>query len=211
MKALLVNGSPHEHGCTYTALNHVAKALREEGVEPQIYWIGNSSIHGCMDCGKCAELRCCVLQDKVNEFREIAKNFDGYIFGTPVYYAGMNGSMKAFMDRLFFSDLWGQRNTFTMKPAASVITARRAGTTAAYDQINKYFAHNQMPIISSTYWNLAYGMKPDQIEKDAEGIYTMENLGRNMAYFLKCVDAGKRQGVPLPSQMRPQPVRQSAG
>ena len=190
MKVLLVNGSPHEKGCTYTTLSHVAQALESQEVQAKIYWIGNKAIHGCMDCGKCSELHQCVLQDNVNEFRELAKDYDGYVFGTPVYYAGMNGSLKAFMDRLFFSDLWGRCSTFTLKPAASIITARRAGTTAAYDQINKYFAHNQMPIISSTYWNLAYGMKPEQIEADAEGIYTMENLGRNMAYFLKCLEVG---------------------
>lgn len=199
MKVLLVNGSPHERGCTYTALSHVAKVLEQQEVETKIYWIGNKAIHGCMDCGKCSELHQCAFQDNVNEFRELAKEYDGYVFGTPVYYAGMNGSLKAFMDRVFFSDLWGQQNTFTLKPTASVITARRAGTTAAYDQINKYFAHCQMPIISSTYWNLAYGMKPEQIEADAEGIFTMENLGRNMAYFLKCMEAGKMQGVQRPA------------
>lgn len=199
MKVLLVNGSPHEKGCTYTPLSHVAQVLESQGVQAKIYWIGNKAIHGCMDYGKCSELHRCVLQDNVNEFRELARDYDGYMFGTPVYYAVMNGSLKAFMDRLFFSDLWGRCSTFTLKPAASVITARRAGTTAAYDQINKYFAHNQMPIISSTYWNLAYGMKPEQIEADAEGIYTMENLGRNMAYFLKCLEVGKAQGIVRPT------------
>lgn len=199
MKVLLVNGSPHKEGCTYTALCHVEKVLNQQGVETEIYWIGNKAIHGCMDCGRCAEIHQCAIQDNVNEFRQLAKGFDGYVFGTPVYYAGMNGSLKAFMDRVFFADLWGRQNTFTLKPAASVITARRAGTTAAYDQINKYFAHCQMLIISSIYWNLAYGMKPEQIEADAEGIYTMKNLGRNMAYFLKCIEAGKAQSVERPA------------
>lgn len=208
MKVLLVNGSPHEKGCTYTALSYVVEALEQHGVKTKIYWIGNKAVHGCMDCGKCAELHQCVQQDNVNEFRELAREYDGYI--SPVYYAGMNGSLKSFMDRVFFSDLWGRRNTFTMKPAASVITARRAGTTAAYDQINKYFAHNQMPIISSTYWNLAYGMKPEQIEADAEGICTMKNLGRNMAYFLKCMEAGKKQGIENPAFIREKAGSQTA-
>lgn len=199
MKVLLINGSPHEKGCTYTVLSYVEKTLQENGVKTRIYWIGSGTIRGCMDCGKCTELHQCAIHDSVNEFRKLAKEYDGYVFGTPVYYAGMNGSLKAFMGRLFFSDLWGQQNTFTMKPAASVITARRAGTTAAYDQINKYFAHCQMPIISSTYWNLAYGMKPEQVEADFEGIFTMENLGRNMAYFLKCIEAGKIQNVKRPA------------
>lgn len=108
MQVLLVNGSPHEKGCTYTALSHVAKALEQQNVKTKIYWIGNKAIHGCMDCGKCSELHQCILQDNVNAFRELAKEYDGYVFGTPVYYAGMNGSMKAFMDRVFFSDLWGR-------------------------------------------------------------------------------------------------------
>ncbi len=154
-----------------------------------------------MDCGQCVKLKECVLKDNINEFRELAKDYDGYIFGTPVYYAGMNGSLKSFMDRVFFSDLWGRRNTFTMKPAASVVTARRAGTLPAFDQMNKYYSHHEMPIISSVYWNLAYGMKPEQIEEDKEGLHTFEVLGRNMAYFLKCMEAGKKLGVERPSDM----------
>lgn len=202
MNVLLVNGSPHREGCTYTALRHVAKALNQQEVETEIYWIGNQAIHGCMDCGKCSSLRQCAIQDNVNAFRELAKGFDGYVFGTPVYYAGMNGSLKAFMDRVFFSDLWGRRNTFALKPAASVLTARHAGATSAFDQINKYFTHSQMPVVSSTYWNLAYGMRPEQIEADAEGLTTLENLGRNMAYFLKCIEAGKAQGVERPANTK---------
>ena len=200
MKVLLINGSPHENGCTRTALGHVASALEKNGVDAEFYWIGNKAIAGCMDCGGCAQLGRCVLDDQVNRFLELAKGHDGYVFGTPVYYAGMNGSLKTFMDRAFFSDLWGRQNIFSLKPAASVITARRAGATAAFDQINKYFTHCQMPIVSSTYWNLAYGMKPEQIEADAEGVFTMENLGRNMAWLLKCIEAGAAHGIRKPSK-----------
>lgn len=195
MKVLMVNVSPYEKGCTHTALRHVAVALEQQGVETQIYWIGNRAVQGCMDCGACSRMHRCVIQDRVNEFRELAQGCDRYVFGTPVYYTGMSGSLKAFMDRLFFSDLWGGCHTFTRKPAASVITARRAGTTSAYDQLNKYYGHCQMPIISSTYWNLAYGMQPEEIEADAEGIYTLENLGRNMAWFLRCIEAGRAQAL----------------
>ena len=198
IKVILINGSPHEKGCTYTALKSVEKALNEQNIDTMIYWIGNSAIHGCMDCGKCSELKKCVLNDGVNEFRELARDCDGFVFGSPVYFAGMNASLKAFMDRLFFSDMWGQIGTFLLKPAAAVVTARRSGTTAAFDQINKYFGINQMPIISSVYWNHAYGMKPEEIEGDKEGIFTLETLGRNMAYFLKCMEAGRNAKVPKP-------------
>lgn len=198
MKVLLINGSPHKNGCTYTALTHAAKVLQEQDIETKIYWIGNRTIRGCLDCGKCREIKKCVIDDSVNEFREMAKEYDGYVFGTPVYFAGMNASLKCFMDRLFFSDMWGQNNTFTFKPAAAAVTARRSGATEAYDQINKYFGLNQMPIITSVYWNLAYGMKPQEIEDDGEGLFTIETLGKNMAYVLKCLEAGKNQGISEP-------------
>lgn len=195
MRVLLINGSPHEKGCTYTALSHVEKALHQQDIDTKIYWIGNKAIHGCMDCGKCTELKKRTINDTVNEFREMAKEYDGYVFGTPVYFAGMNASLKAFMDRLFFSDMWGRNQTFTRKPAAAVMTARRGGATATYDQINKYFGLNQMPIVSSVYWNFAYGMKPEQIEADQEGLFTLETLGNNMAWLLKCINAGAMQEI----------------
>ncbi len=159
----------------------------------------NQPIAGCRDCGVCSKLHKCVIDDSVNAFREKAAEFDGYVFGTPVYYSGMNGSLKSFMDRVFFSDLWGGKNTFRYKPAAAVVSARRAGCTETYNQLIKYFAHDQMPIVTSTYWNLIYGMTPEQTMEDAEGLRTMQNLGKNMAYLIKCMDAGKQLGIENPN------------
>lgn len=198
MKVLLVNGSPHKEGCTYTALKEVERSLNEEGVQTEFYWIGKKPISVCLDCGRCRTLKRCAISDSVNEFREMAKNFAGYVFGTPVYFAGVNGNLKSFMDRLFFSDLWGGNHTFSFKPAAAVVSARRSGCTAAYDQIHKYFGNNQMPIVTSTYWNMAFGMQPEETKKDEEGMLTMYMLGKNMAYLLKCIQTGRAQGVTLP-------------
>lgn len=200
MKVLLVNGSPHQIGCTYTALHEVEKTLNECGIETEMYWIGNQPLAGCIDCGKCRNLHHCVFDDGVNAFRDKAKVFDGFIFGTPVYYASMNGHMKSFMDRLFFSDLWGGNNTFSHKPTAAVISARRAGTTNTFDELNKYFAHNQMPIVTSTYWNLIFGMTPEEVLSDKEGMHTMQMLGKNMAWILKSIEAGKKSGIELPKE-----------
>lgn len=197
MKVMLVNGSPHPKGCTYTALSHAARELELGGIETEIYWIGNKPISGCIDCGRCSSLHQCVFHDQINAFREKAQDCDGFVFGSPVYYAGMNGSLKSFMDRLFFSDLFGGHRTFAFKPAASVATARRAGTIETLDQINRYFTHSQMPIIGSIYWPLAYGSTPEQIEADKEGVYTMEKLGQNMARFLKQLSIAKEQPIPL--------------
>ncbi len=148
MKVLLVNGSPHKEGCTFTALSEVAKSLNEEGIETEIFNIGTKPMAGCIACRKCMELGKCVFEDAVNQCAEIAGQFDGFIFGTPVYYASANGAMSAFMDRLFISDLCSGRNSFYLKPAAAVVSARRAGTTATFDQMNKYFTITQMPVVS---------------------------------------------------------------
>ena len=199
MKVLLVNGSPHKNGCTYTALTEVEKALNEEGIETEIFWIGTKAISGCIGCYSCTNLGKCVIDDIVNEFVEKAKEFDGFIFGTPVHYAAMSGNMASFMDRVFYSaGCGGKRKYFTYKPASAVICARRAGTTATYDQINKYFGINQMPIISSRYWNMVHGSTPSDVLQDEEGMQTMRILGRNMAYFLKCIEAGNKNGVEKP-------------
>jgi multimeric flavodoxin WrbA len=199
MKVLLVNGSPHQKGCTHRALSEVASTLNEEGVETEIFWIGNKPLSGCIACRHCAETGKCVFNDKVNEFLGIAKDADGFIFGTPVHYAAASGAMTSFMDRAFFSDLVGNGNsTFCLKPAAAVVSARRAGTTVTFDQINKYFTIQQMPIISSVYWNMVHGAEPQDVEQDGEGLYTMRVLARNMAYFLKCKEAGEKAGIPLP-------------
>ena len=160
MKVLLVNGSPHKEGCVYTALNEVAKELNNEGIETEIFWIGIKPISGCIACHKCSELGKCVFNDVVNDFAEKAKNADGFVFGTPVHYASASGAITSFMDRLFYSTFSNQ-DIFRLKPAATVISARRAGTTATFDQLNKYYTMNQMPVISSRYWNMVHGSNPE--------------------------------------------------
>lgn len=199
MKVLLVNGSPHEQGTTSVAIHEVEKELNANGIETEIFWIGNKAISGCIGCGACRTLGKCVIDDLVNDFVEKAKDFDGFIFGTPVHYAGMSGLMTSFMDRVFYSASSSKRgHYFQLKPVASVICARRAGTTATYDQINKYFGITQMPIISTRYWNMVFGAKPEDVIHDEEGMQAMRFLGKNMAYFLKCIEAGKQNGIEQP-------------
>ncbi len=200
MKVLLVNGSPHEKGCTYTALCEVAKTLQEENVETDFFWIRNKALNGCLACRKCAQLHKCVINDRVNEFLEIADEYDGFIFGTPVHWGAAGGAITSFLDRAFYADFCGGRNSFYLKPAAAVISARRAGTTATYDQMNKYFGLLQMPIVSSRYWNMVHGATPEDVHQDIEGLQIMRILGRNMAFFLKCKEIGLKNGVTLPKQ-----------
>ena len=201
MKVLLVNGSPHKEGCTYTALCEVASELNKNGIDTEIFWIGNKPIGGCIACLKCREKGECVFQDVVNDFRKKAYEADGFVFGSPVHYAAASGNMTAFMDRLFYSELGGNGNqAFYMKPAAAVVSARRAGTTVTFDQLNKYFTIQEMPIVSSRSWNVIHGANAEQAKQDAEGLYTMRVLGRNMAYLLRCQEAAKNAGVPLPEK-----------
>lgn len=201
MKVLLVNGSPHKEGCTYTALCEVASELNKNGIDTEIFWIGNKPIGGCIACLKCREKGECVFQDVVNDFRKKAYEADGFVFGSPVHYAAASGNMTAFMDRLFYSELGGNGNqAFYLKPAAAVVSARRAGTTVTFDQLNKYFTIQEMPVVSSRYWNVIHGANAEQAKQDAEGLYTMRVLGRNMAYLLRCQEAAKNAGVPLPEK-----------
>lgn len=200
MKVLLINGSPHQKGCTCTALEEVAKTLREEGVEADFYWIGNQPIRGCIGCYACAKNRKCVFDDKVNEFTALARDYDGFVFGSPVFYSGMNGSLMSFMDRAFFSASRQEPHPFQFKPAAAVVSARRAGTTSTLDQINKYFLYGQMPVVPSRYWNMVHGNSPEEVKQDEEGLQIMRTLGRNMAWLLKLKEAGEKMGVPLPEQ-----------
>ncbi|MDR1913423.1 MAG: flavodoxin family protein [Clostridiales bacterium] len=196
MKVLLVNGSPHKEGCTYTALAEVEKSLNEENIDTEIFWIGIKQVGGCISCGSCRGAGECIYDDVVNECRPKAMGADGFIFGTPVHYASVSGSMTGFMDRLFYSDLLGpEKSTFTFKPAAAVVSARRAGTTATFDQMIKYFTINQMPVVSASYWNMVHGAKPEEVLQDAEGMFTMRELGKNMAYLLQCLEAGKKAGI----------------
>ena len=166
MKVLLINGSPHREGCTYTALCEVSRALNDNGVDTDIFWIGNKALSGCIACKKCQGTGKCVFQDSVNEFLEIAGDYDGFVFGTPVHWAG----------------------------------ATRAGTTATWDQMNKYFGLMQMPIVTSQYWNMAHGACPEDVRQDLEGLQTMRTLGNNMAFFINCKNLGLKMGLKLPEE-----------
>lgn len=200
MKVLLVNGGPHKDGCTNAALEEVAHALNNEGIDTDIFWIGNQPIGGCIACGGCTQKGECVFDDKVNEFLSIAGDYDGFVFGTPVHWAAASGAITSFLDRVFYADFCGGGNRFLLKPAAAVTSARRAGTTATWDQLNKYFGLMQMPIVTSRYWNMVHGGKAEDIQQDAEGVQIMRILGKNMAWFLKCKEAGAKAGIPLPEQ-----------
>lgn len=194
MKVLLVNGSSRAHGCTDAALNEVARALNEEGLETEIVFIGNQPLPDCIACMKCRQTGKCVFDDIVNEIVEKAKTCDGFVFGSPVYYAHPSARLLTVMDRAFYS---GGKH-FAFKPAAAVLSARRAGTTASFDVINKYFTICSMPIVSSTYWNHVYGRQPEQVREDKEGMMTMYNIGKNMAWMLKCIELGKQNGLEHP-------------
>ena len=199
MKVLLVNGSPHKKGCTNVALEEIAKTLKEEGIESEIYHIGVKPIAGCTGCYTCHKTGKCVFNDGVNEFIEKARGFDGFIFGSPVHFAAAGGSITSFMDRAFCV-AFTQKDVFVHKPAAAVVSARRAGTTAALDQLNKYFTITQMPIISGRYWNMVHGAVAEEVKQDLEGLQNMRFLARNMAWHLKCQEAGKEAGVPMPKE-----------
>ena len=201
MKVLLFNGSPHKNGCTYTALEEIAKTLKEEGIDSEIYQIGIKSITPCRGCYACAKLgRCVINDDDVNNFIEKCKDFDGFVFGSPVHYGSACGGITAFLDRAFFVNFTGGKKVFEHKPGAAIASARRAGTTATLDQLNKYFAITQMPMISGRYWNMVHGATSDEVKQDLEGMQNMRILARNMAWFLKLKEAGQKAGVELPKQ-----------
>lgn len=199
MKVLLVNGSPHKEGCTYTALCEVSKALNENGIDTDIFWIGNKGLSGCIACKKCKDNNKCILDDVVNEFLDIAGAYEGFVFGTPVHFSGASGAVTSFMDRAFYADLNGNGKRFYLKPAAVVMSARRAGTTATWDQVNKYFGLMQMPIITSKYWNMVHGTNLDEVKQDLEGLQTMRILGNNMAFFIYCKNVAMKMGIKMPN------------
>ncbi len=203
MKVLLVNGSPHAKGCTYTALEEVSKTLNADGIETEMFQIGTKPLSGCTACGSCRETGRCKIPDRVNEFLDIAANADGFVFGSPVHFAAAGGAITSFMNRAFFAGMRSSGRIFRLKPAAAVVSARRAGTTAAFDQLNKYFTISEMPVMSSKYWNNVHGFTPEDVKKDLEGLQVMRVLGRNMAWFLKCKKAGIKAGVPLPEREEP--------
>ena len=194
MKVLLINGSPNKDGCTKRALTEVEKTLNEENIETELIDIGKENIRGCIACKKCFEKHECVFDDLVNEIAPKFLEADGLIIGTPVYFAHANGGLISFLDRLFYSTMSINKN---MKIGASVISSRRAGSTSAFDEINKYFTINNMPIVSSSYWNEVHGFTKEDVEKDLEGLQTMRNLGRNMAFMIKSFKLGKKEyGLP---------------
>lgn len=204
VKVILVNGSPHKEGCTYTALCEISSVLEKEKIETEIFWIENKPIGGCIACKKCVQNKKCIFDDVVNQFRQKAYEVDGFIFGSPVHYAAASGNMTSFMDRLFYSELCGNDNkAFYLKPAGAVVSARRAGTTVTFDQMNRYFAIHEMPIVSSRYWNEIHGTNPDETRQDEEGLQTMRILGRNMAYLLHCQAIAQEAGIRLPERETP--------
>ncbi|MBE6113054.1 MAG: flavodoxin family protein [Peptococcaceae bacterium] len=196
MKILVVNGSPHAEGCTYTALCEVAAALEAEGIETEMFQVGNKPVSGCLGCGACIKTGKCFMDDVVNEFVEKAKEVDGFVFGSPVHYAGASGAITSFMDRAFY----GKGAIYADKPAAAIVSCRRGGATAAFEQLNKYFTISNMPIVSSQYWNMVHGNTPEQVRQDLEGMQTMRTLGKNMAWLLKCIQAGKDAGIAKPER-----------
>ena len=198
MKVILVNGSAKKNGCTARLLQEVEDTLKVESIETVDWFIGNSPLSDCMGCGKCRELGRCVIDDQVNKFVEEAKTADGVVFGSPVYYAHPSGRLLSFLDRAFYSG----SSAFFHKPAAAVLSARRAGTVASYDVINKYFGITSMPIVTATYWNQGYGNNKEESIQDTEGHDTMKNLALNMAWLLRCIDAGKKLGINAPENKK---------
>ena len=194
MNVLLINGSPHANGCTATALGVVARTLEGEGIETTTVHVGHREIRGCIGCYRCAQLGRCVFDDVVGETAPLLERADGVVVGSPVHYAGAAGTLTAFLDRLFFSTRFSKR----MKVGAAVVSARRAGTTATFDQLNKYFTISEMPIVSSRYWNMVHGAVADDVLKDEEGMQTMRVLGRNMAFLIRAIAAERElHGLPV--------------
>ena len=191
---LVLNGSPKADGCTATALNEVIRTLNQEGIETTLVEIGKEDIHGCIACGYCSTHDACVFHDKVNEVAKLFEQADGLLVGSPVYYASPNATLIALLDRLFYSTGFSKQ----MKVGAAVVNCRRGGNTASFDVLNKYFTISGMPVVSSTYWNQTHGFTPDDVKKDLEGLQTMRNLGRNMAFLIKAIAAEKeKNGLPL--------------
>lgn len=194
MKVLLINGSPHKAGCTFTALNEIAKTLEKNGVEAEIFHIGVKPVANCIACGKCREMGRCVFEDDVNKLSARLDEFDAIVLGSPVYYAGPSGQICSFCDRLFFSSA----PKMAGKLAAAVVSCRRGGATAAFDRLNKYFGITNMTVVGSQYWNMVHGFTPDDVRKDKEGLQTMRTLAQNMAWLLKCIETGKKNGIHKP-------------
>lgn len=198
MKVLMLNGSSRPSGCTYTALREVAVSLEVAGIETEILFLGNEPVRDCTACGTCAKVpgKCVFDDDIVNRIIEKARGADGFIFGTPVYYAHPSGRILSVLDRVFYAG----KSAFIHKPAAAIASARRAGTTATLDVLQKYFTISQMPVVTSTYWTMVHGKQPEDVLKDEEGLQTMRNLAFNMVWMLRCIEAGKAAGIQPPQE-----------
>lgn len=194
MKVLMLNGSPKANGNTNAALLEVGRTLENEGISYEIFQMGGKPARDCIGCGQCSEKGCAFNDDDVNEFIAKAKEADGFVFGTPVYYAHPSGRILSFLDRAFYAG----GAAFRFKPGASVAVARRGGSSASFDCLNKYFGIAQMPVVGSTYWNMVYGRVPGEAEQDLEGMQTMQNLAKNMAWMMKCFELGRKNGISLP-------------
>ena len=194
MKVLLINGSANEEGCTYTALTEVERTLNKNGIETELLWLGNAPVANCVDCGFCRQQGRCVHDDAVNRVIDELDSISALVVGSPVYYAAASGQLCSFMDRLFHS--CGRR--MAGKLGASVVSCRRGGASAAFDRLNKYFTISNMPIVSSQYWNQVHGNTPEEVMQDEEGLQTMRTLAENMAWLIKCIEAGRRAGIELP-------------
>ncbi len=201
MKVLLINGSPNEHGCTYTALSEVAQTLHGHGIETELLYLGKKPVAGCIACGGCGRTGKCVFDDQVNDVLSRLDGIDAVVAGSPVYYAAASGQITSFLNRLFYAS--GGR--MAGKPGAAVVSCRRGGASAAFDQLNKYFTISSMPVVSSQYWNQVHGSTPEEVRRDEEGLQTMRTLGENMAWLLKSIEAGRKAGVPAP--VRESPLR----
>ena len=203
MKVLLVNGSPHEKGCTYTALSEAASQLNKNGIESEILWLGTEPLRSCLGCGGCCEKknRCVFGGDVVEKAQMLMESCDGIIVGSPVHYAGASGQVTSFLGRLFYSSSALLQN----KPAACVVSCRRGGASAAFEVMNKFFQMSNMPVVTSQYWNQVHGTTPEEVMKDLEGLQTMRTLADNMAWLLRSIEAGKASGITLPE--REQKVR----
>ena len=193
MKVILINGSPNAKGCTYTALEEVSKTLKSEVIETEIIHVGHKDIRGCIGCRQCKTKGKCVFNDIVNDIAPKFKECDGIVIGSPVYFASANGTLVSFIDRLFYSMTADK----TMKVGAAVVSCRRGGNSATFDELNKYFTISQMPIASSQYWNMVHGNSPEEVQQDLEGLQTMRTLGKNMAFLIKSIQLGKKEfGLP---------------
>lgn len=195
MKVIMLNGSPHKNGCTYTGLSIIADTLKEQGIESEIIHVGSAPLAGCKGCAACRKLGKCVIDDLVNEVAAKLESADAIVIGSPVHYAATSGQITTLCHRLFYSAGSKLKN----KPGCAIVSCRRGGASAAFDQLNKYFAINNMPIVTSSYWNQIHGNTPEEVLKDEEGLQTMRTLGVNMAWLLKCISAGKAAGISTPN------------